>query len=72
MPKIGVLAVQGAFNEHINAFKRCISSSDNSSDKNIEIVEVRCAEDITDDMIGIVLPGGEDSFIIFDKFYYLF
>lgn len=53
MPKIGVLAVQGAFNEHINAFKRCLTDGNN-----IDIVEVRCADDITNDMIGIVLPGG--------------
>ena len=52
MTKIGVLAVQGAFSEHINAFKRC------SDGNNIDIVEVRCADDITNDMIGIVLPGG--------------
>ena len=54
MPKIGVLAVQGAFSEHINAFKRCTAITEN----NIDIVEVRCADDISSDMIGIVLPGG--------------
>ena len=56
MPRVGVLAVQGAFNEHINAFKRCTALIDSG---NIDIVEVRCPDDITSDMVGIVLPGGK-------------
>ena len=58
MPKIGVLAVQGAFSEHINAFKKALLSVE-YQEAGIEIVEVRSADDITEDMMGIVLPGGK-------------
>lgn len=60
MVVIGVLAVQGAFSEHINAFKRALSEPEFAG-KDIELKEVRSADDILQDMVGIVLPGGEST-----------
>ena len=54
--KIGVLAVQGAFIEHINMLE-------NISKKrgiNIETVELRHKEDL-DGIDGIIFPGGEST-----------
>ncbi len=50
-PLIGVLAVQGAFIEH-----ECILNK-----LGADVVELRQAADITADLDGIVLPGGESS-----------
>ncbi|SHJ19404.1 5'-phosphate synthase pdxT subunit [Clostridium amylolyticum] len=50
--KIGVLAVQGAFIEHINALKKL----------NVEAVEIRQLSDLTNNEIhGLILPGGEST-----------
>lgn len=51
MKKIGVLAVQGAFIEH-EAILRELGA---------ECVELRKKSDITDDIDGLVLPGGEST-----------
>lgn len=53
--KIGVLAIQGAFAEHKNAFQNCALKFSIT----ITMVEIRSADDITADLDGIVLPGGE-------------
>ncbi|MDO4841711.1 MAG: pyridoxal 5'-phosphate synthase glutaminase subunit PdxT [Phoenicibacter congonensis] len=50
-PLIGVLAVQGAFIEHEHIL----------SALGAEVVELRQAADVTNDLDGIVLPGGESS-----------
>jgi len=49
---IGVLAVQGAFREHIAMFERL----------GVEAVEVRLPEQL-DDIDGLVIPGGESTAI---------
>lgn len=50
--KIGVLAVQGAFIEHINALKKL----------NVECIEIRQLSDLTNNEIhGLILPGGEST-----------
>ncbi|MCL1996108.1 MAG: pyridoxal 5'-phosphate synthase glutaminase subunit PdxT [Defluviitaleaceae bacterium] len=49
--KIGVLALQGAFIEHINMLNKL----------NAETVEIRQKSDFTKDLDGIVLPGGEST-----------
>lgn len=48
--KIGVLAMQGAFIEHINAFKKL----------GVEVMPVRYEDDI-DEIDGLVIPGGEST-----------
>lgn len=48
--KIGVLALQGAFAEHINHLKKL----------NIEAIEVRTLSDLNQ-LDGIILPGGEST-----------
>lgn len=50
MKKIGVLALQGAFKEHINIIKSL----------GYEAIEIRKAEQL-DDIDGIILPGGEST-----------
>ncbi|MEJ8553989.1 pyridoxal 5'-phosphate synthase glutaminase subunit PdxT [Tepidibacter sp. Z1-5] len=50
MKKIGVLALQGAFREHINIIKSI----------GHEAIEIRKAEQL-DDIDGIILPGGEST-----------
>ena len=53
MIKIGVLALQGAFREHINALKKC----------NVEAVEVRLPKDL-EQVDGLIIPGGESTTMI--------
>jgi len=50
--KIGVLALQGAFREHIAILRRL----------GVDAVEVRLPEDLSD-MDGLILPGGESTTI---------
>lgn len=50
--RIGVLALQGAFREHINVIKNL----------GVEAVEVRTADDINS-VDGLILPGGESTAI---------
>ncbi len=49
--KIGVLAVQGAFIEHIAVLR----------DLGAECVELRQKKDVLQDLDGLVLPGGEST-----------
>ena len=50
--KIGVLALQGAFAEHINLLRRL----------GVEAVEVRLPQEL-DDLDGLIIPGGESTTI---------
>lgn len=60
MVKIGVLAIQGGFAEHCNAFKLAAKSQEFVGNNiALETIEVRSAADITPDLSAIVLPGGE-------------
>lgn len=49
--KIGVLALQGAFIEHINALQKL----------GVETVELRQLTDLGQKLDGVVLPGGEST-----------
>ncbi|MCL2565727.1 MAG: pyridoxal 5'-phosphate synthase glutaminase subunit PdxT [Defluviitaleaceae bacterium] len=49
--KIGVLALQGAFIEHIRMFESL----------GVQTVEIRKLADFTEDLDGIVFPGGEST-----------
>ena len=49
--KIGVLAVQGAFIEHIQVLQAL----------GVECVELRQAADLAQPLAGLVLPGGEST-----------
>jgi pyridoxal 5'-phosphate synthase pdxT subunit len=51
--KIGVLALQGAFREHINAIKKC----------ECEAVEIKFADDL-EDIDGLIIPGGESTTMV--------
>jgi pyridoxal 5'-phosphate synthase pdxT subunit len=52
-PRIGVLAVQGAFREHANVLRRL----------GADVVEVRLPEQL-DGLDGLVIPGGESTAIM--------
>ena len=49
--RIGVLAIQGAFIEHINVLKAL----------KIDCIEIRKEEDLDLSMDGLILPGGEST-----------
>lgn len=49
-PRIGVLALQGAFREHIRSLRRC----------GADAVEIRTRKEL-DGLSGLVLPGGEST-----------
>ena len=51
-PRVGVLALQGAFREHRRCLEACGAS----------VVEVRLPEDL-DGLAGLVIPGGESTTI---------
>ena len=48
---IAVLAVQGAFAEHINKLKKL----------GADCIELRQASDLEQDFDGLILPGGEST-----------
>jgi 5'-phosphate synthase pdxT subunit len=52
-PRIGVLALQGAFREHAQALERL----------GVEVVEVRLPEELVG-LDGLVIPGGESTTIM--------
>lgn len=53
MKKIGVLALQGAFREHISMLDRL----------GADAKEIRRRSDFTSDLDGLILPGGESTVI---------
>lgn len=53
--RIGVLALQGAFIEHINMIRKIDSS--------IDVFEIRQKKDLENGIDGLILPGGESTAI---------
>ena len=53
--KVGVLALQGDFAEHIATFKRCNTAC--------EAVEIRKSEQL-EGLHGLVIPGGESTVML--------
>lgn len=51
--KIGVLCLQGAFIEHIRVLRQL----------GVEFCEIRQLKDFTEDLSGLILPGGESTVI---------
>ncbi len=51
--KIGILSLQGAFIEHIQLLRRL----------GVDCCEIRQNKDFTDDLDGLILPGGESTVI---------
>lgn len=49
--KVGILALQGAFIEHINVMKSL----------NVETLEIRQEKDLDKDFDGLIIPGGEST-----------
>lgn len=58
---LGVLALQGAFREHITYFKSVIQQSEEKySSYSINIIAVRTKEEL-ENCDALVIPGGESS-----------
>ena len=53
MPRVGVVAIQGDFEKHIEALRRC-------GVKGLKIVEVRTPEDLKG-VDRVIIPGGEST-----------
>ena len=58
--KVGVLACQGAFSEHVSSLKD-LDRLNSGKKFNLEIIEVRSAQDVTADLKGLIIPGGVNS-----------
>ncbi len=58
--RIGVLALQGAFSEHIDAFKLALQVLDPPGHSSV--IPVRHADEIPD-LHGLAIPGGESTTI---------
>ena len=56
---LGVMAVQGAFLEHQVALRRAAEQL--SQRPLLTVREVRHADDITSDIQGLIIPGGEST-----------
>jgi len=54
--KVGVLACQGAFSEHVSSLKD-LDRQESGKRFDLEIVEVRSAQDVTPDLRGLIIPG---------------
>jgi pyridoxal 5'-phosphate synthase pdxT subunit len=53
MPKVGVVAIQGDFDKHVDALKRC-------GVPDLEVVELRTPEDL-EGVERVIIPGGEST-----------
>jgi len=58
---IGIVAIQGGFNEHRTAFEKCSQQLAVRDNTELRVVEVRCADDVSADLDGVVIPGGEST-----------
>ncbi|MCX6698581.1 MAG: pyridoxal 5'-phosphate synthase glutaminase subunit PdxT, partial [Methanomicrobiales archaeon] len=58
--RIGVLALQGAVSEHIDAFRIALETHDPSG--HAVVVPIRCADEISS-LDGLAIPGGESTTI---------
>lgn len=56
--KVGVLGLQGAVSEHVEALKRVMKELNVDGD----VIRIRTVEDL-DDISGLVIPGGESTTI---------
>ena len=54
--RIGILEIQGAFLEHRVALQKARDQLDEPV--SLELMEVRKAEDVNDDLDGLIIPGG--------------
>ena len=58
--KVGVLALQGSFEEHGKSVE-IVKKEQRFKHLDIIVVEIRTAEDITDILRGLIIPGGEST-----------
>ena len=57
---VGVLALQGSFEEHIKSLER-VRLEQRIEHLDIIVVEIRTAEDVAEDLRGLIIPGGEST-----------
>jgi len=58
---VGILEVQGAFLEHRVALQTAAQNIQSEFD--LRIIDVRTADDVTNEMDGLIIPGGESTTI---------
>ena len=58
--KVGVLALQGSFEEHIKSIMR-VSKEQTFEHLDIIVVEIRTAEEVTENLRGLIIPRGEST-----------
>eukprot|EP00092_Neocalanus_flemingeri_P018392 GFUD01019905.1.p1 GENE.GFUD01019905.1~~GFUD01019905.1.p1 ORF type:complete len:208 (-),score=56.92 GFUD01019905.1:68-691(-) len=58
--KVGVLAVQGSFLEHIKSLEK-VKLDEKYKHLDILVSEIRTVDDVTDDLSGLIIPGGEST-----------
>ena len=58
--KVGVFALQGSFEEHIKSLER-VKMEQRIKHFDIIVAEIRTAEDVTEDLRGLIIPGGEST-----------
>ena len=58
--KVGVLALQGSFEEHFNSLER-VRMEQRFKHLDIIVVEIRTSEDIKENLRGLIIPGGEST-----------
>merc|ERR1711872_941427 len=59
-PKVGVLAIQGSFAEHIETLEK-VNLKQRFKHLKISVVEIRNPEDINEELCGLIVPGGEST-----------
>lgn len=61
--KVGVLALQGSFLEHIKSLER-MKLEQRFEHLDITVVEIRTAEEVTENLRGLIIPGGESTTLL--------
>ena len=59
-PKVGVLAIQGSFAEHIESLEK-VKLKQRFKHLKISVVEIRNPEDVNEELCGLIIPGGEST-----------
>ena len=69
--KIGVLACQGSFREHVEALET-LSKLDKGENFVLDVVEVRSEKDLKSDIKALIIPGGCFFYFYFYIYYFPF
>ncbi|CAK8672139.1 pyridoxal 5'-phosphate synthase subunit PdxT-like isoform X2 [Clavelina lepadiformis] len=60
--KVGVLAIQGAFIEHVHSLQKAENTLKlKKHDIEVQIMEIRTSDQLNDNLNGLIIPGGEST-----------